>query len=258
LAKANSGGKTGFSLPSGTGCGNSGCHGAINTTTTLSILEAVDGKVMVDNAATITLTLRISSTSGAASGCNISAKTSKNGLVRAGALSVVSGSVLKLSANELTHSSPRAISNGHTDFPFNWQAPPLAGTFYLHASGNAVNLNGNQGGDKWNFLEPVQLVVAQPTSVQETPSPLTSIWPMPAHDVVTATAPVAPGTFVTVRILNAAGEAVRTDHSVANSDSFVYVWDGRSDNGALVPSGMYSVAILNDRRISTGTAIITR
>ncbi len=253
---ASSGGVIGRATASG--CGGAGCHGSRNSTTTVSVLEAVDGKVLVPAGGSVTLTLRIAHSSATAAGCNITARTSLNGVAKAGALSTISGEGLQLFQNELTHSAPKTITGGVADFKFTWEAPPLNGTYFLHAAANAVNRNGNASGDQWNLMEAVQLVVSSVDNVFETGNAVSSISPLPAHGPVTISAAVVPGSPVHVSIIDAAGSVVRQETSIANTDTFQYVWDGRADNGSHVGSGTYAVAILNERKVFSGMAIIIR
>lgn len=49
--------------------------------------------------------------------------------------------------DEITHSAPKAQVSGAVEFSFLWTAPASATTATLAGWGNAVNLNGNIGGD---------------------------------------------------------------------------------------------------------------
>lgn len=255
-AQAEPNGITGRTGTNGTGCGGNACHGGKSTATTVSLLQAVDGKITVAKGSTIQLTLRVANATKAAGGCDIAVKTSKNGLVRAGTLKAVDGSGLYSSGGELTHVTPRAFVDGSAEFLFTWQAPATVGTYYLQAAGNAVNANGSSSGDNWNFMEPVQIVVSEPSSVNETISPLTSVFPVPAHNHVTVSAPVEPGTEVEVAITDAIGEIIYSWTGISNTEEMQFVWDGRTNNGTLAPTGTYSVAIINQRRIMIGKAVI--
>lgn len=256
VAYGSATGISGRSGSNGTGCGTGSCHGTISTVTTLSILQAIDGKLLVAPGSSINLTLRVSNNTKAAAGCDIAVKTSKNGLVRAGTLKPTEGSGLYLLAGELTHVTPRAMDNGGVNFDFSWQAPASEGTYYLQAAGNAVNANGSSSGDAWAFMQAVELVVSTSSSVDNTVSPLTSIFPVPAHNTVTVTAKVNPGSTVDLTVFNAMGTAVFTWSGSSNTDNFTYVWDGRMNDGSAAPQGTYTLAVLNQRKTLLGKAII--
>lgn len=249
-------GVTGRTATTSSGCSGSECHGAASTLTTLSVLESVDGKLTTTTNATLTLTLRVANGTKSAGGCNIAVKSTRNGFSRAGQLGTVTDGGLYLPGTELTHISPRAFVDGAAEFRFTWTAPAKAGTYYLQASGNAVNLNGSASGDQWNFLEPIEIVVTEASSVDEVHSPLTSLYPVPAHGTVTIEAATVPGTEVTLMIIDQIGKVVYSWQGLSNTDQLTFVWSGRTTSGDVAPSGVYSVAVLNDRRTMIGRAVI--
>lgn len=56
-----------------------------------------------------------------------------------------------VSANEITHSSPKALVAGTTSWTFVWEAPATGNTdLEIQLSGNAVNLASGSVGDAWN------------------------------------------------------------------------------------------------------------
>ncbi len=254
---ASSSGQIGRSTTTSGGCDIS-CHGSASSLTTVTILEAIDGKILVAPNASIDLTLRVANSTATAAGCNISVRATLNGAVRSGTLSAITGQGLFVAQNELTHTSPKTMTAGSADFTFKWSAPSLTGTYYLHAAGNAVNRNGASTGDRWAFLTPVQLVVSQVDKVYEETKPLSSLRPLPAHDQVTFSSPTVPGTEVFVSIFDVQGTIVRSETRFAESDTFEFVWNTKDNYGINVLPGSYVVAILNNRKVFTGTALVIR
>ncbi|MDP4198688.1 MAG: choice-of-anchor D domain-containing protein [Bacteroidota bacterium] len=93
-----------------------------------------------------TFTVTVSNSSEAGGGIDIAAYSG----------SLTAGSGLYLSSGELTHSSPQTFDASHTaTWQFTYTAPSTAGWDTIYATGNAVNLNGQNGNgdcsDKWNW-----------------------------------------------------------------------------------------------------------
>lgn len=147
-ALAYSGGITGVTS---SGCT---CHGAQSSATTLSL----SGNTTTRAGQTLNLTVVVAHSSQQAAGVNIAVKDQQGQNV--GTLAPATGSGLQLSNGELTHQQPKTMSNGQAAFSFTWTAPSTPGTYTLRAAGNAVNGNGSNSGDAWNFLSPVTLTVA--------------------------------------------------------------------------------------------------
>lgn len=57
------------------------------------------------------------------------------------------GPGLRLAQGELTHSQPRAFSNGQVRFTFSVVAPTSGSTFKIYAAGNSANGNKSNDGD---------------------------------------------------------------------------------------------------------------
>ncbi len=152
------------------------------------------------------------------------------------------------------------MANGEARFEFTWKAPSEEGTYFLHAVGNTVNSNGVPSGDFWAWLEPIEIVVSGTNSVNEAAfvHGAAQIAPLPAHGEVTISVPVTAGEPLSVQIMDATGSVVRSEQTRSNTDHFVYVWDGRTSSGEAAPSGTYTVAVINGRRIQTGRAVIMR
>jgi len=147
-------GITGVTGPS-QGCS---CHGSANGNTTASI-SSQSGNFTVNPGGTANFTLTVANSSQSAAGTNIAVKTTSSGSTDAGSLSPGSGSGLKNSNSELTHSSAKDFASGQTSFDFSWTAPSTPGVYYLRAVGNAVNKNSQNSGDVWNFATTQQITV---------------------------------------------------------------------------------------------------
>jgi hypothetical protein len=78
-----------------------------------------------------------------------------------------SESFLKLSGKELTHKSPKSVSNNAVVFTFDYTAPSTTGTATISGVGNSVNLNNSESGDGWNFATPFTVTVSTTAGVNE-------------------------------------------------------------------------------------------
>jgi hypothetical protein len=237
------------------------CHGgAPNTATEIRVLQAVDGKVAVKPGETVELSVVVAHPTNNRAGVNIAVKRTENGALNVGQLTAVAGLRALAGSQELTHIGPRQMSGGQAVFTFRWTAPQDEGTYFLQAVGNAVNGNSSaDGGDAWNYLTPVQLVVSNPTSVEDRRTQLAGrMSPIPAHDNVTLSAPASDGEVFAVTIASVDGIIIATDAVTATSGQVVYTWNGRNSQGLPVAPGSYSVALFADRRTIRGTAIISR
>ncbi len=139
------------------GCGGSGCHGTGSSSSTS--LSLISGNLTVDPNTTNNFTIRVSNSSKERAGINIAAKTTITGSTNIGNLEAPVGSGLQVLVDELTHVSPKAMSNGNADFDFTWKAPAKPGKYYLRAAGNAVNNDNTSSGDQWNWMTPMELIV---------------------------------------------------------------------------------------------------
>ncbi len=166
---ARSSGMTGKTSQTSDGCS---CHGGSpNSNTTVSATSG-SGSFIVDPNSSNSFTISVSNSSMSGAGVNIAIATTETGNTMAGTLSAPQGSGLQLTSNELTHSSRKSMTSGTASFTFNWTAPSQHGTYYLRAIGNAVNSNGRNDGDEWNWMTPQQITVkgitlASPNGGQE-------------------------------------------------------------------------------------------
>lgn len=259
---ASGSGQAGRTALNSPGCSGSGCHGAASTAnaaTTVRLVQAVDGKISAVVGETLSLTIVVSHQSREAAGVGIAVKTTEQGTTNAGTLGIIAGEGLRLSAGELTHSSPKALLGNEASFAFTWTAPSQPGTYYLRAIANAVNGDGSAGTiDQWNRMPVVEVVVGLPNSVEEYSDVDVVISPVPAHDQVSMTVPTQANEHLQISVIDHMGAVVASDKAVASGDSFRYTWNGRRNDGSLVPQGAYVVAIVSDRTMMKGRAIIIR
>ncbi|MCX6154912.1 MAG: immunoglobulin domain-containing protein [Candidatus Kapabacteria bacterium] len=161
------GSKTGLTSSSSAGCAQS-CHASgPNSETTLSIASD-NGQFTTTTGSELTFTLTIACSGKSTAGCDIAVKTTQTGGTNAGTLAPITGEGLQLYGNsgELTHSSPKAMSNGSVTFRFTWTAPSSPGTYYLRAVGNATNDNHqSDNNDLWNWLNVTSITVTQAPSI---------------------------------------------------------------------------------------------
>lgn len=139
------------------GCGSSTCHA--NTPSTNTTVSLTAGSLTVEPGSTNSYTIRVSNSTLNNTGINIAFKTSITGAANIGTVGAPSGSGLQVLVNELTHSSPKDLISGSTDFSFTWQAPDKPGKYYLRAAGLAGNNNSSASGDEWNFMTPLEVIV---------------------------------------------------------------------------------------------------
>lgn len=260
-ALASSGGIPARTNQPGAGCGGPSCHGSsASTATSLTLVQAVDGSVTMARNEKRTFTILVAnSNERPAAGVNVSVRLSQNASQRVGTFTIGEDGSTRIQQGEITHSNRRVTTDGVAAFTFSWTAPDTEGEYVMQAIGNAVDNNGSPGtGDQWNWMPPVRMIVSGTSSVYDrAPLPLT-MSPVPAHDVVTATAPASSGESFDVTVMNAFGEVVLTDNIVATSDVVRYVWNGRTGNGSVAAPGGYFVTLTGTHRRHVGKAIIIR
>ncbi len=186
IVKADKSGKSGRTVVAGEGCGD--CHGVNpSTATTVQLLGAPVQSMTMAPGETRAFTIEVAHTSMLAAGVNIAVKTTTSGNTDAGTLIAPAGSGLKMKVNELVHSAPKTMQGGKAQFIFSFKAPASPGTYYLRATGNAVNLDDIESADdSWNFMPTVSIVVEDPTSVLDVPSLSNAIHPQPMGDASVA------------------------------------------------------------------------
>jgi hypothetical protein len=131
------------------------CHSpSLSTSTTVTIA----GPDTVNPGQTVQFTLTVSNSSLAGAGVDIA--------VDRGSLSP-SNSQLRSQDGELTHNSPISFVSGTASVPFSYTAPSTTGFDTIYATGNAVNLNSNSGGDLWNYASNKKIIIANTSSIRE-------------------------------------------------------------------------------------------
>lgn len=165
IANADPNGKSGRVLSTSGGCGD--CHGASASQATSVNITSKSGSFTINPGGTLELTAIVAHASKSGAGINIGVKSSATSATNQGTLNVITGQGLKKSQNELVHSARKTMTSGKTSFTFTWTAPTIEGTYYLLACGNAVNGDGGESGDQWNFMNPIAITVAAASKVQE-------------------------------------------------------------------------------------------
>jgi hypothetical protein len=259
-ASASGSGQSGRTAVNSAGCSGGGCHGGMSAAgTTLRVLEVVGGRLSANTGETITFTVVVANPNRQRAGVGIAVKSTETGSTNAGTMVNVSGQGTRISAGEITHQGSKSMVDGEASFRVSWTAPAQAGTYYLRAIGNAVNGDGSASGlDQWNWLTPIEIVVSPSTSVDETSVVDVVTSPVPAHDQVSMTVPTTAGERLAISVIDGAGQVVAVDNVVSTTDVYRYTWNGRRSDGSTAPAGAYTLAIMGERRIMKGRAIIIR
>lgn len=137
---------------SGQGCT---CHSPnANSATSVTIV----GPDKFEAGGTYDLIVTVSNPNKAAGGVDIA--------VSKGTLAPKDSKLLQR-GTELTHKSPSGFINGKTSWAFKYTAPTGVASDTIYAASNAVNLNGGDSGDQWNFA-PKFVVNIETSGVEET------------------------------------------------------------------------------------------
>jgi hypothetical protein len=252
----------GVSRQSTFGCGPGGCHGpTASSLTSARIKETVYGKLSFEPSEKRKLTLVINNNTRPAAGCNISVKTTKGGYINGGTLSTIPGQGLRLLIGELTQDfKPKAMAYGEVQFEFEWTAPASAGTYFLHAAVNAVNMNGvADGNDQWQLLQAVEINVSPTNSVfEQSNSNQAQITPLPAHEQVSIHALVGGDENVDLRIFDIAGNVVKGASIRPLNNNIDFLWNGTDGTDRRLPSGMYPFNIVTPEAVIRGIILLER
>jgi len=129
------------------GCGGGGCHGgAANNGTTLTLT----GPTTVKAGQAGNYTFRVAHANQQAAGFNLAFQAPAAGPT--GTFSNNGGGT-QINGTQMTHTAAKDFDgNNGADFTFTWTAPEAHGNYTFRAAGNAVNDNGNNGGDIWNVV----------------------------------------------------------------------------------------------------------
>ncbi|MBS1561067.1 MAG: hypothetical protein JSS89_05640 [Bacteroidetes bacterium] len=240
--QASNNGKTGRTATTSAGCGS--CHSSsASAAVTLSVPGSTGNSMNVTAGAKVNLSVLIAHTAtGRTAGVDIAVKTDMTGTTDAGTLTAA-GTNLKLSGTELTHSSPKTLTNNSATFDFAWTAPTTPGTYYLRAIGLSTNNNGVEDtGDLWARLPQFTLVVTA-----STPTPVITVlapnggeqWQSGSAHTITwtstnvttvaidwsATGTNGPWTTIAASVAAASGSYAWTVPNTATTSGFVRVRD---------------------------------
>ncbi len=241
IVKADKSGKSGRTVIAGEGCGD--CHGLNPSTATSLQLKGVVGlSVTMAPGETRAFTIEVAHASMLAAGVNIAVKTTATGSTDVGTLIAPGGGGLKVKVNELVHTAPKAMQNGSVQFIFSYRAPATTGTYFLRATGNAVNLDDiESAADQWNFMPTVSIVVADPTSVAEILPNGLGLYPQPMGDASTVMMTgVADGAYE-IDVVDATGTLLVLGAGVAASNGHVPL----PAAVATLPRGVYAIVLRN-------------
>lgn len=136
------------------------CHSTSSSAGTTLSLTSGSGSFTVEQSSSTSFTVSVSNSSQTAAGVAVAAKTTSTGNTNVGTLSVANGSGLQVVSSEITHDGPKTMSSGTSSWTFSWTAPSAHGTYFIQAIGNAVNNNGFNTGDNWNWMTAQTVTVA--------------------------------------------------------------------------------------------------
>ncbi|PKL86200.1 MAG: hypothetical protein CVV22_03310 [Ignavibacteriae bacterium HGW-Ignavibacteriae-1] len=143
---------------SSAGCSGSGCHASAKNASVQLSATSSKGNFIFKPEESASITIKVAHSTAAGAGVNAAIKTSITGEDNTGTISAGSGT--KTIGGEITHSSPKEMSNGYTEFDFSWKAPKVPGKYYLRAVGCGVDLDDKaQNSEQWNWMEPIEVIV---------------------------------------------------------------------------------------------------
>lgn len=264
--------------PQAQGCGLAGCHtqagvGVPTPATVVRFDNHTDSITVVAGSLT-EFTVVIAHPTAIKAGVNIAVKTTEFGTTNAGTLQATNNE-LQVFVRELTHKTgPKSMVGGETRYTFTWLAPPTPGVYFMRAIANAVNGNGDQGGDFWNWAPVLRVRVSIADGVESIEHDVDGsngdalsdnsgllaldIHPVPAHAEMTVMADVVPGETYSVNVLDITGSVVFTDAVTPSNNILQYVWNGNTSSGIQAPPGSYVVAVSGGGRVRRGRAILVR
>jgi hypothetical protein len=237
VALADKKGETGRTATN-LGCGSAQCHGTSSSQSTSVTFSSNSGSFTVAPGGKLVITVIVAHPTQAAAGFDAAIKTTANGSTNAGTLTT-SSTDCKVANNEVTHTAPKAMSNGKAEFTFTWTAPATEGTYFLRAVGNAVNGDDRADADDlWNWATPVPIIVKQASGVEnfdDNPIALT-VFPNPTSDVVTMTYDIATFKGATLEITDLLGYSYLRQ-SVDNTSGTIAL------STQSFPAGLYQVQL---------------
>lgn len=166
LVFANDNGKAGRTSRLGEGCGD--CHGVTASAATSVTMPGLGSSIEMTPGSSREFTIVVAHNSLAVAGIGIAVRDAADGGVNVGTLVAGTNVRLKGTTGELTHAEPVPMSGGSVSFTFTWTAPPVAGTYWVQAIGNACNGDGAEDSrDLWSWMTPVQINVTTTSGVAE-------------------------------------------------------------------------------------------
>lgn len=251
VALADPNGKTGVTSTSSSGCGS--CHGG---NAGASVAVSLQGPRTMKPGEKADFAVIVGHSTARSAGLSIAVRLTPTGTSGAvGTLSVASsGSGLRVrnpgSGQEITQSTPKAMSGGSTTFAFSWTAPTSPGKYYVQGVANAVNGDGNESdADDWTFMQPVEVIVENPTSVTENLSSSLHVYPNPLTSDQMLHLDTELSGVMSVRISNASGLTV--------VDESMNIDDGRLPRPlAELTPGVYAVVITNGTTSRRGRFVV--
>jgi hypothetical protein len=247
IVQADPGGKAGRLLSTSGGCGD--CHGNASSNTNISIISK-SGSFTIQPGSKAEFTAIVAHSTKTGAGINIGVKSSPTSNTNSGTLEVIAGQGLKKSSSELVQSSPKTMTNGKAEFSFSWTAPSQEGIYYLMATGNAVNRNGGDSGDEWNFMTPIQITVAASTNIDEIQElTIAQVFPNPIQEYSMIQFSLHTSSEVSYAITDAMGRTVFTQalgllHSGIHSVNILGLY-------SMLSSGHYMITLQSATRRQT-------
>jgi len=177
---------------------SSGCY-CHTSTTTSTVLVAIQGPATLQPSQVGDYTVTVSGGAGTAVGTDIATS--------GGTLQTSDGN-LKILTSELTHPSAKSFSNGQYIFNFKLTAPATAGKVTLYATACSKK-------SQWNFAPNFDVTVESPSSVNDETLNANSFqlnqnFPNPFNPKTTINYQIASSSFVNLKVFDILGTEVAT------------------------------------------------
>lgn len=238
-ALANSGGIT---ARTSLGCGDASCHGGVKNVATTITVPMPTGGFNIEPGGTLEIRIVVGHSSKLAAGFNVKV-TPESGNTNAGTL--IAGTGSRIQFNELTHNSPKEMTDGMAEWVFSWKAPSTPGTYLLRAAGNAVNGDGGATtADVWNVMEPIPINVGTSSLDDEIIKNSIVTIPNPTSGAVKIDFNLPYSTEVQMSISAVDGNIMwQSNNEQRETGANSFFWDGINSEGIPVANGQY-IAII--------------